>query len=145
MKQWFVTAEITRRIAAQGELTTSLRGAVAESAKLVKEQFLIEKNAVDEASRAFDARLVSTLGQRIFDRIGMVTAQVTAQFVVENSETRSTVANLKGVLGAIGGERFQVVAEKAAALDSTQSGHIQMLSGMLPTESGVLRAESVKD
>ena len=57
---------------------------------------------------------------------------------------RSTVENLKGVLEAIRGEHFLVVAEKMADLDAARSGHIQMLSGMLSAESGVIRAESVR-
>ena len=37
-----------------------------------------------------------------------------------------------------------MVAEKMAALDVTQLGHIVMLSGMPSAESGVLCAESAK-
>ena len=57
---------------------------------------------------------------------------------------RATVENLKGVLEAIGGDRFQEVSQKLAALDATQLGYVQMLSAMLNAESAALRAESVK-
>ena len=55
---------------------------------------------------------------------------------------RATVENSKGVLEAIGGERFQEVSDKLVALDASESGHIQMLASMLKAESETLRAKS---
>ena len=64
--------------------------------------------------------------------------------MAENEAMRATVGNPKGVLESIGGERFREVAEKMAALDATQSGHVQIFAGMLNAESVTLRAEPAK-
>ena len=78
-QQAFVTEEITRRIAAQELITSaSLRGAVAESAEQARQQFLIEKGIIDEASKAFEARITGEIVNKVDDRLGVVTAQVTS-------------------------------------------------------------------
>ena len=66
---------ITRRIAAQELITTaSEQGAVAESAELVKQHFLIEKRIVDDASRAFEGRIGDAFANKVDDRFEVVTA-----------------------------------------------------------------------
>ena len=144
-QQVFVTEEITRRIAAQ-ELVTSanLRDAVADSAEASRQQLLIEKTIIDESSKAFETRITDTIVNKVDDRLGVITAQFTGQFVAENEAMRATIENSKGVLEAIGGERFQEVSQKLAALDATQLGYVQMLSAMLNAEAAAFRAESVK-
>ena len=80
----FVTEEITRRIAAQ-ELVTSanLRDAVADSAEASRQQFLIEKAIIDESSKAFETRITDTIVNKVDDRLGVITVQVTSQFVAD--------------------------------------------------------------
>ena len=93
-QQAFVTAEITRRLVSFSEAwTVSLQGEVADSAQLVTQQFLIEKEQISTDSKDFEARIVSTLNQTIYGRISVVTGP--AAFVAENSEMRATVESLK--------------------------------------------------
>ena len=56
-----------------------------------------------------EARITSEIVDKVDNRLGVITAQVTSQCVVESEATRATVENLKGVLEAIGGESFQEV------------------------------------
>jgi hypothetical protein len=58
---------------------------------------------------------------------------------------RWTIENLKGLLEAIGGERFQEVSEKLAALDATQCGYVQTLSAMLNAESMTLSGDAASE
>ena len=131
-QQAFVTEDITRRIAAQELITSaSLQGAVAASAEQARQQFLIEKGIIDEASKASETRITDTIVNKVDDRLRVITIQiseqVTSQLVAENAAMPLTIENLKGVLEAIGGERFQEVSEKHAALDATQLGYVQTL------------------
>ena len=81
-QQAFVTEEITRRIAAQ-EVDTSanLRDAVATTAEASKQQFLIEMQSLSQNMVAFEARLTSGIVGQVDERLGVITAQVTSQFV----------------------------------------------------------------
>ena len=144
-QQVFATEEMARRIAAQ-ELVTSanLRDAVADSAEASRQQFLIEKESISQNSMAFEARVTGGIVGQVDERLGVITAQVTSQFMAENEAMRAEILNSKGVMEAIGGKCFQEVSEKLVALDAAQSGNVQILAGMLSAESSTLRSESYK-
>ena len=137
-----MTEEIPRRTAAQEPITSaSLGGAVAESAEQARQQFLIEKGIIDDASNAFETRSTDTIVDKFDDRLGVImtqiSEQVTSQFAAKNEAMRATAENLKGVLEAICGKRFQEVSEKVAALDATQSCQVFGLSLEGPRSIGL--------
>ena len=115
-QQEFVTGEINRRLAIFNTATTaSLQGAVEEARASVARQFEIEKRELSLASEAMEARIMGTVEVAIDQRSNVLVEQ----FVAENVATRANVDELKVVMEAIGGDKFEAMASKMAAIDQT--------------------------
>ena len=136
-QQRIVGEEIDRRTAAQ-DVVTSLKLQVLVEAS--KQQFLLETQALDGRMAEVQANLTSEI-------VGQVDARqstIVSQFVGDNTNTRSEIRNLKEVMQAIGGDRFQEVSAKLASLDEANKHHLGLLSTMMRDEASMLRSESAK-
>ena len=124
-QQQFVSEEIDRRITAQASVTSSNLQVLMDE---TKNQFRLETQSLTTKMVEFEQRLTEGIVGQIDGRLEFIT-----------NAFQSEMTSLKGIMQAIGGEKFEEVSKKLAFLDDSNKHHIQLLSEMMRGEATILR------